>query len=505
MSKIGYIEASYGKTLNISIANTYSYNVLNGSNLPINSLIIASNTDEYGNDTGTYSMLATDNVGDAVRLTYTIKEGNGLYYDSYTDALSMHTDNDFIDGRNGTLKLDISDHLSYNFKQNGDDLDIDTDTLPDASQDIYGTAMIDGITIKSDEGRIRVDTEQLMYGDNSTGQYGTAIGDGDTVISENGILSVNTAGLDTATEDNYGMVMPDNNTFKIEEGILSVNTDGLLLATYDRFGVAKADNNTIVFNTDGEITVNEARMLTADSINPGLAMIDDVSVGLTNNDKIYFKDRNRIYDEINNYMALTTKFEAKLKEYKDMLADGNVMFRGKDIHMFTVNETATTELVKPHDNEEIINMPLQTVSAVFTILTTCDFKASILFEDGTNEFPNVDILEVNYNDEVIYDKEKALNPDTVYKSTNGERKKFIVRFTAKNYRNSIEGEYVVTSVFIRVSNAEDMLKYHEEKYSIVRYNALYNSILKKNKGDKDKFNKEFYVLDPNSVYWRESN
>ena len=82
MSKLGYISNSYGKQFNISVANTYSYNVLNGSNLPVNSIIIASNVNENNNDTGSYSLIATDSVGSPVRLTYTIKEGNGLYYHS---------------------------------------------------------------------------------------------------------------------------------------------------------------------------------------------------------------------------------------------------------------------------------------------------------------------------------------------------------------------------------------------------------------------------------------
>ena len=150
-------------------------------------------------------------------------------------------------------------------------------------------------------------------------------------------------------------------------------------------------------------------------------------------------------------------------------------------------------------------MPLQTVSAVFNITTTCDFNMSIVFEDGTNEFPNVDLFEVNYNDEVIYDKETALNPTTVYKSTNGEKKKITIRFTAKNYRNSVEGEYIVTSVNIRVSNSEDNLKFRTEKYSIIRYNSLYNTIKAKEDKEKEGESKEFFILDNNSLYWKESD
>ena len=110
MSKLGYIASSYGKQMNISIANTYSYNVLAGSNLPINSIIIASNIDENNNDTGTYSLIATDNEGNPVRLTYTVKEGNGLYYNTDKDYISLNIDNNVI--------IEKENQLSFNLEQN---------------------------------------------------------------------------------------------------------------------------------------------------------------------------------------------------------------------------------------------------------------------------------------------------------------------------------------------------------------------------------------------------
>ena len=106
--------------------------------------------------------------------------------------------------------------------------------------------------------------------------------------------------------------------------------------------------------------------------------------------------------------------------------------------------------------------------------------------------------------EEIYDKETALNPKMVYKSTDGEKKKLTVRFSAKNYRNSINSEFLVTSVNIRVSNVEDNLKYKSEKYSIVRYNSLYNTIKAKEDKEKEQINKEFYIVEKDTIRWRES-
>ena len=81
MSRLGNIQESYGKQVTIAVANTYSSTVLGSDALPKNALIIASPvvTDSHGtHDIGTYTMLMTDNFGEAVRLTYTMQEGNGL-------------------------------------------------------------------------------------------------------------------------------------------------------------------------------------------------------------------------------------------------------------------------------------------------------------------------------------------------------------------------------------------------------------------------------------------
>ena len=164
-------------------------------------------------------------------------------------------------------------------------------------------------------------------------------------------------------------------------------------------------------------------------------------------------------------------------------------------------------------NKIILAILIATISSTMISCTTeknlestifWHFNLSVVFEDGTNEFPNVDLLEVNYNDEEIYDKETALNPKMVYKSTNGEKKKLTVRFSAKNYRNSINSEFLVTSVNIRVSNVEDNLKYKSEKYSIVRYNSLYNTIKAKEDKEKEQNDKEFYIVEKDTIRWRES-
>ena len=76
MSKIGNIKLSYLNQFNIAFANTYSN--------------ISSNINENFEDIGSYSMIATDNEGNSVRLSYCIKQCNGLYADeSNSDVLIM--------------------------------------------------------------------------------------------------------------------------------------------------------------------------------------------------------------------------------------------------------------------------------------------------------------------------------------------------------------------------------------------------------------------------------
>lgn len=501
MSQIGNIQNSFGKQFNIAIANTYSYNVLSGSNLPVNSLIIASNVDDKLNDTGSYSLIATDAYGIPVRLTYTISEGNGLYYSVNEDAISLHIDNNTIINTTAGLKFDVSYILSDNFDLNGNDITININSIPSAFRNSLGIARIDGKTLKLDGDVLYVSTDALQYSNNETEQYGIGIGDGKSIITDNGEVKLNLDSLIKASDSNYGVVIGDGETINIEEGIISVNTRNLEYATESRYGISKPDNKTIIFNENTDITVNEENLKTATSTSYGLVKIDTASLNI-NDGKISMKNYDTINSYISEYNETVNKYQDKIDEFNEYLSSGNILFKNKDIQLFSVNETSVGELVHPKENEEIINMPLQTISAEFNIITTCDFKVSIIFEEGTNEFPVVDILEVNYNDEFIYDKEQALDVNTIYPSTEGNKKKLIIKFTAKNYRNSITSKYIVTSVNVTLSNSEDNSRSKTEKYSIVRYNALYSLTKEAEEEEKERKKRSQYVVNQNDVYWR---
>ena len=502
MSKLGYISKSYGKQINIAVANTYSYNVLSGSNLPDNALIITSNVNEYGEDTGTYSMVATDYEGTPVRLTYTIQEGNGLYYSDVDDAISMHIDNKTIINTINGLSFDISYVLSDDFVIDGYDIFVNSGNIPTASETNYGIASIDNNTIKSNDGSLYVVTSNLNYSNNVTEQYGVGIGDGKTIFVNNGYIYANIDSFDKATNSTFGLVRGGDNTIDINDGVMKVNTSELKVASISEFGIAKADNKTIIYDGSNSITVNEDNLTLASSSQYGIAKVDSISLDIKTNGAISMKR----YDDINEYIQLANtkmeEYESRLKEFNDYLASGNILYKGNTIQQLTVNETSVAELIKPKDDEEASKMPEQTVSVVFDIITTCDFKFNIDFKEGTNVSPAISVKEVNYNDEIIYSRDDALNPNTVYKSTEGKKKKITVKFKCKNYRNSVtKTEYVITGITFTAMDSEDSLKFKTEKYSIIRYNSYYQKLINDKKEEEKKTNTEYFVLNTKEVYW----
>lgn len=289
MTTLGNIYSSYGKAFNIAIANTYSNIVLSGNNLPENTIIISAPVDDKYEDIGTYSLLVTDNNGSPVRLTYTIKQGNGLVEDiNDKDTLYLYIDDKYIKDNEG-LYINLSDIVSDTIYVNENNrLCVNTNKLKYSSSDNKGIVSVDGNTVKTDDDIIYINTEELNLANNSAGQYGIIAG-GDSIINiDNGIISlnednlplasdedygickgdeytvsvkgdsslkVNTEHLNKATNDNYGIISVDNDKINSENGILKVNTDNLHKGNYVQKGIIGIDNNTITLNEDKQISV----------------------------------------------------------------------------------------------------------------------------------------------------------------------------------------------------------------------------------------------------------
>lgn len=319
MSKLGNIYLSYGKELKLSVANTYSNIILSGSNLPVNSIIISSNVDDMNNDTGTYSLIATDNDGNPVRLTYCIKPGNGLgLSDTDTDILELKIDNKSIKNSSSGLTIDLSFINSKNINKDNNILSVDIDRFPIASDNTKGLVSIDDKTILNDEDTIFVNTDELQYSDNSTGIYGI-VSDTDGILSiDNGIVSINEDKLPYAEADRYGTVKSDNNTVNIEDGIITINTDRLRNANYDEYGIINVDGVKIKSN-NGSLYIDTNNLEHASHTNLGTICIDGDTIKVNNKNQITISGYKDILDGLTNINNKLNSEKAQFEEIKNSI------------------------------------------------------------------------------------------------------------------------------------------------------------------------------------------
>lgn len=490
MAKLGYIYNSYGKQFNIAIANTFSYNVLNGGNLPKNSLIISSPYDDEVGDLGLYSLIATDYEGNAVRLSYCISEGNGLVYDNENDCISLNIDEkSIIDTKDG-LKFDITYFIDNNtIKIEDDKICVNTYALPIASNTSFGVAKIDDDTIKTSNGKIYVNTTALDSADNGSYVYGIGRGDEKTIDTNYGKFRAVTENLGKANGETKGIAKADNFTTYIEDSKLKVDISKLERGISNKYGIVKGDEETIKIQNEMLTAITENLQKSSES-NFGISKIDGKSIKLNSEGAIYMDSYDTLINKIDEYRELKQNYDAKINDIREEIKNSPYQFNRKDIYLFSVNKTSMTELNKPKHMEEVINMPEQYVIAEFNIITGCDFYISVNYDRFTNEFPPVTLVNINYNDEVEYKNGEGLGITTVYPSTEGLEKKLILTFWAKNFNNSARDKSLITSLEVTVSSVEDVGEKKTEKYSVVRYNSNYELPPE----EKEKEEQETYII-----------
>lgn len=268
MSKIGYIQNSYGSSFNVAIANTYSTNVLNSIKLPANTFIIAAPFDnEEQSDLGTYSLILTDSYGTPVRITYCIKEGNGFYNDD--EHLYLHLDNSTLLETNDMLNVNLQNIiLDDSLKIKNGKISVNIDSIGRTSNSEIGTIKVDGKTIKSDGGEIYVETSKLDFTNSSL--YGIGIGDGVTLKTVQGKLSVKEYGLVHGTNSTYGFVKGDTTSIISNNGVLSLNQSYFINDSY--IGIVKPDNITIK-STNGTLSIKQEGITKASSSNAGVVSL----------------------------------------------------------------------------------------------------------------------------------------------------------------------------------------------------------------------------------------
>ena len=298
MSQLGNIYLSYGKQFNIALTNTYSNIVLSGNNLPVNTIIISSNIDENNDDIGTYSIIATDSVGTPIRLTYTIKEGNGLKYDS--DVLYLNIDNESIKNSSDGLYIDLS-NIENNFISSSENkLSINNDSIDIISSNNRGTCIYDDSTIKSDDGTLYINTDNLRFADNATSQYGIITSSDKSINIDNGVISVNQNDLPKTDADNFGVCKVDLYSIDFDtENRLNINTDNLDKSNSYEFGIIKNDGNKIISN-NGVLSINTNNLSDATYNSLGIINIDNDTIKLNSNDQISISNYDKINNELDN-------------------------------------------------------------------------------------------------------------------------------------------------------------------------------------------------------------
>jgi len=483
MSKLGYIQNSYGKQFNIGISNTYATNILSGTNLPGNMLIISSPIDEDNNDIGYYSILVTDSYGNPIRLTYTISQNNGLQYSKDKDSLILNIDNNTIIENNHQLTANISYLIDNNtIKYENNKIDINIDNLNKANDYKRGLFKIDDNTIKSDNGKLYVDTSNLKFVNENT-SYGICLGDNNTIISNQGILSVNTNNLTIANENQFGIVNGLSDNINVNDGVISVITDNLETCTKDRSGIVSIDNSTIILDDKKQLTINTENLNKVSVNNRGVFKYDDNVFDIIDG-KLTVKNVKNIKENLNKIKTDISLLKEKISEIRDDLKTYKVGILQPMILDFHCCDITTFVLEKPNYlNEQINDMEFQYKSVDFIISTNCPFIISVKFENNID--PQVSLYEINYDNKHVYYGTNGLIQ--IYQTT--QEKKIPIKFTfiAKNYyKNNQKESTNEVKVKITVSYLNDSTINKSILYSIVRFNSGYNTEIVYDESNVDK-------------------
>ena len=259
-SKVGHVEKMFGQNFSIVTTNAAGSDMLNfdqtdDQSFISASLIIASPGDDNGRDYGTPSLLVTDYEGRPLRLTYTIKPGNGLVL-GYTysagnsdslDTLSFAIDGDSIKCdkttgyifASGTGLIEDSHYLQASTKN---DLDVNINSLVDNTRlKVYNA---------SDHQRICIDGREMI--DNVTLTYSDVTGSSVNAGFIGQKLKVN---LENIVDGSTIAVATKNN-----KRVLQVNSDFLTPASTTKAGVVKIDGSTVKMNGNNQLYVDAANI-----------------------------------------------------------------------------------------------------------------------------------------------------------------------------------------------------------------------------------------------------
>lgn len=470
-TQVGNTTKSFGKEYNISTTNYDGNRLLNTEDLRENSLIVSAKVDNNLEDIGSYSLFFTDADGKAVRLTYTLQPGSGLYPDPNDgDVLRMVIDNSSITSDGDELyvnKRNIIDNDTLTVNATvGDNakrgrIGVVTENLEKATNMRFGIAKADEYTTRiSSPGKISVVTQNLETVDDASNRDGIVKHSSEmfrTISAIDGKIQVITENLDKASSVRYGVVKTDNKTIRSNNsGTISVITSGLDKATDTSHGIVKGDEYTAEINEYGEITVNTHNLEPATGESRGVVMLDTWSID-TNpaNGKIEVKRFNEIEALLNTNNPEHKLFREDIEDLKNRVSKLETMPLQEVIEFLSPTGDPETTLPMPKFDKETwkVDQYSDTKTIAFTIKSNCKFNVNVEYKEGTNDYSQVTLLNMRYAENETIPANDLAN--AIFDATGNTIQTLSFTFNVKNYDKDDNLASINTQVIISAASIND--------------------------------------------------
>ncbi len=471
-TQIGNTTKSFGREYNISVTNLDGNAVLANKDLRENTLLVSSKVDNNLEDIGSYSLFMTDTNGNAVRLTYTIQPGHGLYPDpSDNDVLRMVIDENsiscdgdelYVNKRNiiDNNTLTVNSIIGDNAKRGR--IGVVTDNLQKASNILFGITKGDERTTyidPSNPGKIHVNTQNLDTVDDSLNRDGIVRHSSEmfrTIEANNGKLQVITKNLDKASGSNYGIVKTDSHTITANDsGTISVITSGLDKATNKRYGIVTSDDMTTTIK-NGQIAVRTQNLEPATGETRGVVMLDTWSID-TNpaNGKIEVKRFNEIEALLNTNNPEHKLFREDIEDLKNRVSKLETMPLQEVIEFLTPTGDPETALPMPVFNTitKKVEQYSDRKTIAFTIKSNCKFNINVEYKEGTNDYSQVTLLNVRYKDSITIPANELAN--NIFEATDNTIQTLYFTFAVKNYDKDDNLASINTQVIVSAASIND--------------------------------------------------
>ena len=493
-TQLGNTTKSFGKDYNISVSNIGGDGVLMAySYLRENTIIIDSKVDSNFEDLGSYSLFVTDSNGNPVRLTYTIQPGNGLYADpADTDVLRMVIDQSSIMANDGdeiyVNKHNIIDNntLTVNSVEDTEAkrgrIAVVTANLDKASNNRWGITKADEVTtyinpeyeIDEETGERKIDpetgayvliptgvicvnTQNLDTVDDTLNRDGIVRHSSEmfrTIEAKDGKLNVLTYNLDKASYTDYGVIKTDNVTIQADDnGVVSVLTAGLDHSNKSNYGISKGDEVTIN-SVDGILTVNTRNLSYATYTQPGIVIVDSYSMTV-NNGKIEVNRYNEIESILDRNNPEHDLFRSDIEDLKNRVSKLETAALQEVIEFLIPVGDPETSLPQPIFDRETwsVNHYSDRKTISFSIKTNCKFNVNVEYKNGTNDYSQVELINVRYGDEDTIPANQLAN--TIFNATGNTVKTLYFTFAVKNYDKDDNLASINTQAIISAASIND--------------------------------------------------